>query len=258
MARSIMCLSIVSPAPLPPTLHTLEFTSDNIQPIMSSGYIQYPFSEITDPMMDDPCCPPPLPLTDTPSPELFDEDFDNNEEVSEFDLPPDQVDALFSRTRNTNPDISTKISTLSAFTDSTDSSYELASSQYSFDITSSESDYLNPSEFENRCSVNSELQPFISSAEFTDPLPYIPPLNSAESHGTMGLDTFFLRDDSSTTTQQLESVTCVDPAALTVHMISDAEAQMTPFNSPHSPFCKSEPICVCIWLTLLASFCAKE
>jgi hypothetical protein len=253
-----MCLSIVSPAPLPPTLHTLEFTSDNIQPTMSSGYIQYPFSEITDPMMDDPCCPPPLPLTDTPSPELFDEDFDNNEEVSEFDLPPDQVDALFSRTRNTNPDISTKISTLSAFTDSTDSSYELASSQYSFDITSSESDYLNPSEFENRCSVNSELQPFISSAEFTDPLPYIPPLNSAESHGTMGLDTFFLRDDSSTNTQQLESVTCVDPAALTVHMISDAEAQMTPFNSPHSPFCKSEPICICIWLTLLASFCAKE
>jgi hypothetical protein len=195
-------------------------------------------------MRDDPCCSQ---LADTPSPELFDQEWDNNEEVSEFDLPPEEINALFSSNRNTNPVISTKISTLSGFTDSTDSSYEITSSQYSFDISSSESDYLNP-EFENYSSANTGLQAFIPSVGF-DPFPYIP----AESHGTID---FNLAAGSSTAMHQLGSVTCVDPAALTVH--TDTEAQMTPFKleSPNSPFRKSEPMCIWNWLTLLPSPCA--
>jgi hypothetical protein len=226
--------------------HTLELI---IQPNMS----QYPFSEITDPMRGDPCCsqPPSLQLTDSPSPELFDQECDNNEEFGEFDLPADEIDALFSSHRNTNPIINTKISTLSGFTDSTDSSYEIASSQYSYDITSSESDYLNP-EFENYYSANNELQAFIPSDGFADPLPYVP----AESHGTINFTPNFPADGSSTVMHQLESVTCVNPAALTAHMISDVEAQIPPFKleCPHSPFRKSEHKCICNWLTPPPSF----
>jgi hypothetical protein len=226
-----------------------------MQPTMSLDFIQYPSSEITDPMRDDPCYPPPLQLTgtDAPSSELFDQEFDNDEEVSEFyrNLSSEQIGALFN-SRDTNPAISTKISTLSAFTDSTDSTHEIASSQYSFNVTSSESDYLNPSEFETHGSVNSSLysaamQASISSAaEFADRLPYTP-LNPAEAHGSMYLNSNFA-DGYSTAMQQLESVTCVDPAALTqaAHVISDSEVQMAPvkkpFKCPHCSFCKPEPI----------------
>lgn len=206
-------------------------------------------------MRDDPCCSQSLQLADTPSPELFDEEWDNNEEVSGF-VPPDEVTALFSSTHNTNPVISTRISTLSGFTDSTDSSYEIASSQYSFAITSaSESDYFNPG-FGRRSSANTEPQVFMP--EFADPSLYIPPLHLAESHGIGDLNPNFLAGGSSTVTHQFESATCVDPAALTAHMISDTERQMTPFKleGPHSPYCKSELMCICNWLTLMDSFYA--
>ena len=145
--------------------------------------------------------------------------------------------------------ISTKFSTPSASTNSTHCSYETAPSQYSFSLTSSESDYLNPSEFEVDGSVNSSLysaQAFISSAD-TDRLPYIPPLNLTEAHRTMELNPNFLADNYSTTVQQLESVTCVDPSALSVgpvHVISDSEskeqmkAQMARFKKPFKcPLC---------------------
>jgi hypothetical protein len=255
-AESYRVLSIAFSLTLFP-LHTLEFTSNNIQLIMSLDFIQYPSGgEITDPMREDPCCPPPLQLTDAPSSELFDQEFDNDDEVSEFyrKFSSEQIDALFS-SRDTNPAISTKISTPSAFTNSTDSSHEFGCSQYSFNVTSSESDYLNPSEFDSDAhgSVNSSLygtQAFISPAEFTSRLPYTH-LNPAETmDGTMCLNSD-LADEYSAAMQQLESVTCVDPAALTqaVHVISDSEVQMAPvrkpFKCPLCSFCRSEPMCIC-------------
>ncbi len=108
------------------------------------------------------------------------------------------------------------------------------------------------------------MQANISSAEYTDPLPYIPPLNLAEAHGTIDLNPNFLADYS-TTMQELEFVTCVAPAALdlseSAHVISDSEAQVAPvkkpFKCPLCPFCKSEPMCICNWFTLLASLCAQ-
>jgi hypothetical protein len=145
---------------------------------MSLGFIQYPSSETTDPMRDDRCCPPPLQLTDAPSPELFDQECDNDEEVREFDCSPEQMGTFFPSSRDTNPAISTKISTPSAFT------------------------YSNPSEFETH-GLHS-TQALISSAE---PLPYIPPFNPAEAHGTMDPNTNFLAGDYSTAMQQPESVT---------------------------------------------------
>ena len=264
-------VSCPSSSPLP--LHTLEFTSNNTQPTMSLNFIHYPSSEITDLMREDPCYPPPRPLqlTDAPSPESFDQEVDSDEEVSTY-LPSEQIDALFSATgtRDTNPAISTTISTPSTITSSTDSS-----SQYSFSITPSESEYLKLSEFETHDSVNSRLysmQAFISSPEFTNPLPCIPPVNLAEVRGTMDLNPSFFADNYSTPVQ-LESATCVNPAALSraggidtalsPHVISDSGAQMAPvkkplkpFKCPLCPFCKSEPICICNWLTPLASLCA--
>jgi hypothetical protein len=223
-------------------------------------FIQYPFSEIPHPVWGNPCCgSPPLQLADAPPPELFDQECDNDEEVIEFDCPAEKMDTFFPSSPDTTPTISTKISTPSALTYSTDSSYEIDSSQYSFNATSSsESDYLNLSEFGTHGSVNSWLysQAAISSPEFT----YIPPLNPAEAHGTMELDQSFLADDCSTAMQQL-SVTCVNPAALSgtgekidtslsAHVISDSEAQneapvKKPFKCPHCRFCKSEPIRIC-------------
>ena len=236
--------------PLPLALYTPSNSPNNIQP-MSLNFIHYhaSLSEVTDPTRDDPgpCYRPPLQLTDSPSPELFDQECDNDEEVSGFRCSADQINTLFNSARDTNPAISTRISTLSAFTDSTDSSYEIASSQYSFDFPSSESDYFNPSEseFESHCSVKSERQLFNSPVEFTDPLPYIPPLNTAEAHGTMHLEPNFLADRYPTAMQQLESVTCVNPAVLSAHVISDAIAPVQrPLESPHSPFRKPEPMCI--------------
>lgn len=237
---------------------------------MPLDFIQYPSRETTDPMWEDPCYPPgpPLQPTDALSSELFDHEFDNDEGVNEFcrKLSPEQIDALFNSRDTTPSAISTKISTPSTSTNSTDSSYETAPSQYSFSLTSSESDHLNPSEFETDGSVSSSLysaQVFIPSAD-TDCLPYIPPLNPTEAHGTMDLNPNFLADNYSTTdVQQLESVTCVDPAALSVgpvHVISNSEskAQTAHFKKPFKcPMCLfSESVArdfIYYWLTLLAS-----
>ena len=236
---------------------------------MSLNFTRYYSGEITDPIRDDPCYPLPIQLTHTPSPELFDQECDNDDEVSKFHCSSDKLDTFFNDSRDTNPAISTRISTLSAFTNSTDSSYGIVSSQYSFDFLSSESDYLNPSEseFENHWSVKSEPQAFICPTEFTDPLPYIPPLNTAEAHGTMDIKPNFPADNYPTAMQQPKSrlITHVDPAALSAHVISD-EAQMAsiktlldshmerPFKCPYCPCCKSEPVCICNRLIILASF----
>ena len=161
------------------------------------------------PMREDPRRPPPLQLTDSLSPELFDEEVDSDEEVSNY-LPSEQIVALFSTSGDTNPALS-KISTPSAITNSTDSNYEFAP-QYPFNVTSLESEYLNFSEFETHGSVNSRwlynMQAFTSSPEFTNPLPYIPPVNPAGVHGTMDLNPCFLADNYSTAVQQ-QSSTCV-------------------------------------------------
>jgi hypothetical protein len=129
---------------------------------------------------EDRCSPPPLRLTDAPSPESFDhwQEVDNDEEVSAY-LPPEHWQIVSS---DTNPAISSKISTPSTFTNSIDPSYEI-----------------------------------------------------------------------------------VDPAAPSesFHVISHSEVMalvMTPVKKPlqcpHCTFCKSEPMCICNWLTLLASLCA--
>ena len=209
-------------------------------------YLDYPYSEITDPMREEPYYPPspPLQLLDVPSPESFDQECDSDEEVSKYTCSPEQMDHFFAGGYNLA--IATQISTLSAFTNSTDSSYEFgASSQYSFNATSS--NYANHSELETQGSMNSSL--CMQTFEFADPLLYDIPLNPAEAHGTMDLKPNSFADDYSTAMQQLGSLTCVDPAALSVHQVSDSEAQTAPvpvkkpFKCPHCPFGKSESTC---------------
>ena len=210
-------------------------------------YLDYPYSEITDPMKEDPYDPPssPLQLLDVPSPESFDQECDNDEEVAKYSCSPERMDHFFPGDYNLA--ISTQVSTLSAFTNSTDSSYEIgASSQYSFNATSS--NYANHSELETHGSMNSSL--CMQTFEFANPLLYdIPPLNPAEAHGTMDLKSNSFADDYFTAMQQLGSLTCVDPAALSVQQVSDSEAQTAPvpvkkpFKCPLCPFGKSESMC---------------
>lgn len=191
----------------------------------------YPSCEIPGIKREDSFCHSAL--NNARSPELFDQEIDNIEDVSEF-VPSRQIGAIFSGPHDTNLAISTNISDPSPFASSpTDSSY---SSQYSFSV----------SEFETHGSVNSGLyhsvQAYISSAEFAtgNHLPCIPPpLVPANSHGTMDLKPIFLAGDSM---QRLDPLTCVNPAALSVHVVSDSETQAPvkkPFKCPQCPFCKS-------------------
>jgi hypothetical protein len=231
---------------------------------MSLDLIEYPFIETKNPMRDDPFCSPVLQPTDTPSPELFDQEWDNDEEVNGFHCSSEQMDTLF-HSRDASPsrtNLKISIPPASAFTNSSsDSSYGITSSQYSFDIPSSESDFFNLSEFDSRCSASREpqLDSFLPKAESVDPMPFIPPFNPVEAHGTMDLKPYLFADNYSTAMQQFESITCVDPAALSgsSHLISDPEAQMAPvekpFTCPHCPFGKSESMCIRNWFTLLAS-----
>jgi hypothetical protein len=248
--------------PLYSPLQTFKSTSDDIPPTMSFNFIPYTSGDIAGPTREDPCFPPLAQLNESPSPELFDQEVDDDNEVNEFHCPSEKMDAFFHSPRDPNPDISTRISIPSAFTNSTGSSYEIESSQYSFNVTSSGSEYLSPLEFETRGSVNSwlDMQAFTPSPEFTGPLP---PLNTAEAHGTMDLSSNLLTHNYPTSMQQLGSVACVDPAALSVRVNSESEAQKAsawatvkkPFECPHCSFCKSEPMCICNWLTLLDSLC---
>lgn len=191
---------------------------------MSLDFIHYPSCEIPVIKKEDSFRHQ---LNDTRSPELFDQDVDNNEDVSEF-VPSRKIGAMFSDPHDTNLAISTNISIPSAFASSpTDSSY---SSQYSFSL----------SEFETHGSVYHSMQAFISSAEFANHLPCIPPHIPADAHGTMDLKPTFLAAGS---VQGLDPLTCVNPAALSVHVVSDSESQMAPvkkpFKCPQCPFCKS-------------------
>ena len=243
-----------------PSLYTrIQTSRDNIQ-TMSSNYTQdftqYPFSETADSMGDYPFCSPAFQPADTPSPEVFDQEWDEDEEVCKFHCSSEQMESLFY-SHNNSPSIPTSSIPSSALTNSTVSSYGLSSSQYS-DIPSSESGYLNLSDFEQYCPANGESQAFVRNAEFTDSTPFNPHLHPTGAHGATNFKPIFLGDNYSNTMQQ--PITCVNPAALSSNVILDPDAQRAQserrFVCPHCPFSKSEHVCICSWLTRLASFFA--
>ncbi len=211
-------------------------------------FAQYPSGGITDPMRADAFFAPPPQVADAPSPESFDRQIDNVERFDEFlfrDLSFEQVDAMSPNVGDADRTVPTPHESWST------------SSNYSFD-------HSNPSEFETHGSVDSyrdSMQASISSPESSNHSQYISSLNPAEAHGTVDRGPNFLARGCSTATQQPGSVTCVDPAALSVHMISDSTADMMapsgkPFKCPVCPFCKSERMCLCSWFTPFASLCA--
>jgi hypothetical protein len=115
---------------------------------------------------------PPPQTADAPSPESFDQEVDK--EVGEFDLnwSFDQLDNFFFTYRDTIPVISPP-----ALTYSTDSGYEVASSQYSDNIARSS----NASEIGTRGSENDRpytTDNFIFSAAFFDGMLSFPPFST--------------------------------------------------------------------------------
>jgi hypothetical protein len=176
--------------------------------------------------------PPPQPA-DAPSIESFDKDVDKD--VAELDL-----NWSFDDFLSTVCDNIPAVSTPPALTFSTDSGYEIASSQYSYD--NAPSVLSNPSECETFGSVNDGPYTTHDSpypAVFSDgPLPFPPinPVNDQSDYGTSGVST-----------------------SPPVH-VPDSEAAQTAKDKPHKCteclFCMSEPIRIPKWLTLFASLCA--
>ena len=126
----------------------------------------------------------PVPqLAHAPSPDTFDLEVDNDKEVEEFDFESSskQLDDFFATLRdNTIPVVPTP----SAVTYSTESTYDVSSSQYSSDFTLS--DYSIPSEIESRSSVDDGLHShnpltFVYSGVFSDSPLSIPPPSAAKA-----------------------------------------------------------------------------
>jgi hypothetical protein len=204
-------------------------------------FIQYPSSKGTDAMKADIFFAPdaffaPDPqLADAPSPETFDLEVDNDKEFGEFDLELSfkQFDDFFATFHDTIPVAPTP----SAVTHSTESAYEVSSSQYSCDLTPSE--YSIPSEIESCSSVNDGLystHASVYSAAFSDSLPSIPPPSPAK---TVAL-------------QESASVAL----SATVHVVPyEAHRPVKPFKCHLCPHCESEASQEFYYsLTLLASF----
>jgi hypothetical protein len=182
--------------------------------------------------------PPPQPA-DAPSPETFDN------EVGDIDLDWsfEQFEDFFSTFRDTVP-----ASTASAWTLSTDSAYDLDSTQYSYGITQSASEYSTPSDLETCGSVDDGLH-------VTQDSPSFPPLNPVKAQSDYGVTDLYpnfvgiSRDDIS--------------GVVPVREMFDSKVQTVPvrvtkpFKCPHCPFGMSEPTGNYHCLTFLVSLCAK-
>jgi hypothetical protein len=206
-------------------------------------FIQYPSSKGTDAIKADIFAPdsffaPDPQLADAPSPETFDLEVDNDKEFGEFDLELSfkHFDDFFATFRDTIPVAPTP----SAVTHSTESAYEVSSSQYSCDITPSE--YSIPSEIESCSSVNDGLystHASVYSAAFSNSLPSIPPPSPAKA----------------VVVQESTSV-ALSGLSAAVHMVPyEAHRPVKPFKCHLCPHCESEASQGFYhWLTLLASF----
>ncbi|KAF8490811.1 hypothetical protein F5888DRAFT_1637919 [Russula emetica] len=142
-------------------------------------FIQYPSSKGTDAMEADLFFAPDPQYAYAPSSESFDQEVDNDKEFEELDLDFSfkQFDDFFATFRDTIPVVPT-----SAVTHSTESLYDVPSSQYSCDLTLSE--YSIPSEIESCGSVNDGFygtHASVYSAAFSNSPPSIPPPSPAKA-----------------------------------------------------------------------------
>ncbi|KAF8465222.1 hypothetical protein DFH94DRAFT_359017 [Russula ochroleuca] len=194
-----------------------------------SDFFQYFPSESPDAGL--PFFAPPPPPADAPSPESFDREVD--EEVTELDpWTFDQFDDFLSTFHNNVSAVSASPSLIY----STDSTYGIDSSQYSYDLTPSV--YSSPSDIESGSSVNNGLYTMndaIYSAVFSDgPLPFLP-VNPAEPQSDYGTS-----DSVGTSPADLSVMQqSVAPTPLPVNVRPDSEAEKTqakPFKCPHCPF----------------------
>jgi len=185
---------------------------------LEPDFIQYPSSKGADAIKADFFFAPDPQLAVGPSPETFDQEVDNDQEVEEFDLELSfkQFDDFFATFHDTIPVVPTP----SVVTHSTESAYEV-SSQYSCDLTLS--DYSIPSEIESRGSVNDGLystHASVYTAAFSDSLLPTPPSSPAKAVA-------------------VQESTVAHSAA--VHVVPDeAHRPVKRFKCPFCPLCESE------------------
>jgi hypothetical protein len=188
--------------------------------------IRYPSSKGTEAMKadlfftPDPFFAPDPQLAEAPSPDTFDLEVDNDKEVEDFDLELSfkEFDDFFATLRDTIPVVPTP----SVVTHSTESAYEISSSQYSCDFTLS--DYSIPSEIESRDSVNDGLystHASVYSAAFSDSPPSFPSPSPVKAVAVQ------------------ESATVSLSAAVDV-VPGETQGPVKPFKCPLCPFCESE------------------
>jgi hypothetical protein len=201
--------------------------------------VQYSSSKGTDAMKADLFFAPDPQLADAPPPETFDLEVDNDKEVEEFDFESSfkQFDDFFAALGDNT--IPVAVPTPSAVTYSTGSTYDVSSSQYSCDLTSS--DYSIPSEIESRSSVDDELYSTLASvysSAFSDSPAYIPPPSPAKAVPVQ------------------EFATVALSAAVKV-VPDEAHKPDRPFKCPQCPFGESGGQGFYYWLTLVASLQAS-
>ena len=189
------------------------------------NFIQYPSSKGAGPdaMKADLFFAPDPQLAVAPSPDtFFDQEVDNDKEVEEFDLELNfkEFDDFFATICDTIPVVPTP----SVVNHSTESAYEVSSSQYSCDFTLSE--YSIPSEIESRDSVNDGLystHASVYSAAFSNSAQSIPPRSPAKAVAVQE------------STVALSAAVRVVPGEA-----REAHGPVKPFKCPLCPFCESE------------------
>ena len=196
----------------------------------------------------------PAPQTaEAPSPELFDNEVDNDNEVGEIDLTWsfDHFDDFFSTYRDTIP-----VNSTPALTYATDSSYENASSQYSYGLPPSV--YSTLSEVETCSSVNDgSTDEFTYSAVSSNGPPAFPPADPVQAQSDYGTSEFpnFIEispGDSSTMQQDLVSE-LPEPFPVLPAQVEP----FRPFKCPHCPFGMSDHMEIYNLLTRLVSLRAE-
>jgi hypothetical protein len=230
----VSCLSSLS---LPFHLLSLFSAFNNTQPAMSqSDLLLNPPSENTDAKIgaDLPFFAPPPQCADAPSPESFDKDVDKEVGGLEFNWDLDQFEDFYSTYRNTIPAAFTP-SAWTFNTYSTDTGYEFTSSQYSYGITPSASEYSSiPSDIETHGSVIDGIYITRDSSS----LPALP----GDAKSDYGTYPNFVGISPSDLSSVQQSATC---GVLPVHVVPVLEAQTAsfkPFKCLHCPFGMSEPI----------------
>lgn len=221
---------------------------------MSLYSSSYPHSESKDPFFA-----PPL-QADAPSPESFDSELDPevDNEVGELDLNClfDNFDDSDSTDRTSGATILDNIpdNPTPALTFWTDSSYENASSQYSYDH--SPSVFSNLFEIETSFLANDGTYPIddfihldmFSDSDYQQSAPAVDTVETQSDNGTPDLPSFVNMTPSEPSTVQ-QSASPV---------ISAPVEPFKPFKCPQCPFCMSEPVGIYKWLTRLVASARKH